>query len=146
MGRDLYVGIDLAIAKNKRLPVCVAENKLGRFDVLPLRKEIDPSLFPKGSGNRAFLSKSVRGQFVEATIRLFVEIEAKFSGRIRVIAIDAPRAPANNSDGRECERELNRRNWSCFSTPTASKFCQISKAATTTSPKGDQNNACLMQI
>ena len=125
--KPAYAGIDVAFAKQKRLPLVVCTREEGRLVPLPLRsaRGLVP---PRGSGNRASLSAGSVEAFTAATLTYLRQVEEAFAVSIDRIAIDAPSAPA--LDGRRrAERALDARGFSCFATPTAEQFDEIRRKA-----------------
>lgn len=117
---DMFVGIDLAIAKRKRLPICVVVRSHGRLEPLPLLKTGVQEL-PRGSGNAAIIDEQVATEFAEQTLAYLKSVERAFDGRICGVAIDAPSSPAI-SGRRACELAMDALGISCFATPTQTGF------------------------
>jgi hypothetical protein len=124
MLKTAYVGIDVACAKKKRLPLAVCVNSVGRLETIPLRDwSIRP---PLGEGNLMALESEFQARFAEDTIRYLREVEAHFSVRIKRIAIDAPSEPRSaNAKGRQCELALGSAHLSYFQTPSSVDFEEI---------------------
>jgi hypothetical protein len=118
----VYVGIDVACAVGKRLPICVVSVA---DPVMPLMipKHLGAAI-PRGAGNREIISPSpfreVAGDVVNA-IRLVLE---EMDWRVQRIAIDAPAAPPFAAP-RASESELGRLGLSSFRTPAASDWAGI---------------------
>lgn len=126
---DAFVGIDLAFAKNKRLPVCLATWRDGRLVPLPLAGKEVPAP-PRGSGNIATLDPDAVGQFAEATANYLYDLQEHFGVTIRRIAIDAPSDAKRPGAGRrQAEVALDHRRISCFTTPSADGFEAIKTRA-----------------
>lgn len=112
---DVYMGIDVAVATSKRLPICVLDT---RGHIVPARwKKIE-----RGPGNRALianrnLAKEWADRVAEA---IRVELE---QGHLecQVIMVDAPSAPAQKGR-RQCEEELKNAGVSFFQTPPLEEF------------------------
>jgi hypothetical protein len=86
MPKTAYVGIDVACAKKKRLPLAVCVHPVGRLETMPLR---DWSTRPPlGEGNLMALETEFQERFAEDTARYLREVEAHFSVKIKRIAID----------------------------------------------------------
>jgi len=114
---ELFVGIDLAIAKHKRLPVAVCEADCGAMHFLSLRKDFVAP--PSGIGNAAALNKARRAEFVAAIVAWLAEVETAQKRSIGCVAIDAPSSPCHeNRQRRLAEIDLGRSGLSCFATPT----------------------------
>jgi hypothetical protein len=121
---ELYVGIDLAISKHKRLPIAACEAAMGRIGFLKLRREFPRP--PVGIGNAGALDVRKRANFVAETMRWLRELERLQGRSIVRIAIDAPSAPCREGCRRRlAELGLDRAGISCFSTPTRSEFHRI---------------------
>ena len=100
--KPAYVGIDLAFAKRKRLPIAVCTWRDGRLVPEPLRLlSYDP---PRGYGNAAVLNRDVVSDFVEAAADYIGDVCDQLDLSPQRVAIDAPRAPRRP--------DLRRRAWS----------------------------------
>lgn len=124
-----YVGIDVAFAKGKRLPVafCVWQN--GGLIPLPIACREAP-VPPRGMGNAATLIPSHVGAFAEDTAKYLRELEAYTGIPIKRIAIDAPSGPkARGAHRRKAEKALDALGISCFTTPSEEEFLQIADKA-----------------
>jgi hypothetical protein len=122
---DGFVGIDVAFAKRKRLPVCVAAWQHGRLVPFLVADRRAPAP-PRGSGNAATLNSEVIAKFANDTAAYLRQLEAHFSVTIRRIAIDAPSEPKGNGcKRRQAECALDDRGISCFTTPSAKEFEDI---------------------
>ncbi len=117
--RAAYVGIDVAFAKKKRLPICVCTVEHGKPTPLALRASFQEP--PAGRGNKAALLKSHRTTFAEAVKAWLLRLQEDKDLTIQRIAIDAPRDYAQGQR-RDCERAMDRRGISCFATPTRKDF------------------------
>lgn len=125
---DAFAGIDVACAKQKRLPVSVVVRRNGIAEPLPLRK--CGILPPLGAGNRRALDQRWRSEFVEATYDYLRALEAHFGITIRRIAIDAPSDPkAEGMERRRCERALAGDRIPYFPTPSPEEFEEIVRCA-----------------
>ena len=130
MGRKrAFAGIDVAIAKKKRLPVCVAVWNGSRLKPLSLRSSNSP-VPPRGKGNaRALLPEDVAG-FCQATLQYLQELERRYGIEIARVAIDAPSDP--KQDGmrrRAAEVAIDRRRIRCITTPSTTEFAEIRRRA-----------------
>jgi hypothetical protein len=118
-----YVGIDLAIAKSKRLPIVIARWMDDRLVPLRLR-DPDGPLPPKGPGNVAtVLDPGAVRAFVEQAASYVETVAARHGLRIRRIAIDAPsdyRSP--DLSRRAAEVAMDRAGIRCFTTPSRDDF------------------------
>lgn len=121
---EAYVGIDVAFAKKKRLPVCVSVLQEGSLIPLPLRHhDLKP---PLGSGNRAALDSNVRQTFARDVRDYLRGVERAEGVSIRKVAIDAPSAPRRSGiTRRAAERAMDHRHINCFATPSSEEFESI---------------------
>jgi hypothetical protein len=120
-----FVGIDVAFAKGKCLPVCVCLREGVRIRPLPLAT-ISTLRPPVGRGNAATLDADGLAQFADQVAEYLRKVESHFAVAIRRIGIDAPSDP--RSDGtrrRQAEAALDVRRISCFTTPSAADFARI---------------------
>ena len=118
---DAFLGIDVAFAKRKRLPVAAV-----RWDadvLMPWRlADRDAPAPPRGCGNVATLDDALLAGFADDVVKYLRELEHHFGFRIRRIGIDAPSDP--RPDGiarRRAEVALDGRRISCFTTPSVSR-------------------------
>jgi hypothetical protein len=117
-------GIDVAFAKGKPLPIVVCRTRGDVVEPLPLRRA--KATPPRGRGNALALQPEVRRAFAEETAAYLHAVEEEFELRIERIAIDAPSDPKQSGSARRaCEREMDRRNISCITTPDAEQFDSI---------------------
>src|SRR5918993_1481185 len=122
---DAFAGIDVAFAKRKRLPVCVATWQHGRLVPLPLADRSAPPS-PRGSGNVATLDSATVDTFADETARYLRAVEEHFGVAIRRIAIDAPSDPKPHGvKRRRSECCLDNQKISCFTTPGLEEFAAI---------------------
>jgi uncharacterized protein DUF429 len=118
-------GIDVAVAKSKRLPVCVCVRQDGALQPLALRHSALP-LAPQLPGNIAVVEPEVRQQLAEATANYLREIQHHFSFEITRIAIDAPSAPRPMGVSvRKAEEALGRAGIRYIHTPDVETFARI---------------------
>lgn len=119
--RDVFVGIDVAFAKKKRLPVSVCRVVDGCLKPLPLGTEFDKP--PAGFGNKAALDPACRDSFALSVVAWLKKLEAVEGLRIVRVAIDAPSGYCSERlKWRLCERALDGAGISCFATPTKRQF------------------------
>lgn len=111
MGR-LFVGIDLAVAKGKQLPVCLATNDGARLHLFPRCEG-----YPHGPGNEQLVREPRAAAAFAVTVAGFLEATARKLGLpIFRISIDAPRTlRPPDVPARACETALG---LSLFTTPT----------------------------
>jgi len=132
----VYVGIDVAYAKRKRLPICVGKRNGAALDVLPLRDSFPKP--PAGRGNIAALSEVECKTFAKAVAVWLRKLEDEKGLDIKRIAIDAPR---NHAVGhRRCaECAMDELGINCFTTPTKAEFDEkINKTRTHLDAGGEE--------
>jgi Protein of unknown function (DUF429) len=119
--RPGYVGIDLAIAKNKHLPVVVCTWEQGHLIPQPLRRlSLTP---PQGRGNAATLDRGAVQGFAREATTYVAGVCDRLGLRPTRIGIDAPSAPrSSNVARRAAETALDQAGISCFATPSANEF------------------------
>jgi hypothetical protein len=114
MTPDVYVGIDVACAKRKRLPICFAAIQGGRLRPLAVPVHCARK-FPRGKGNVEVREPDPFAADAIA-LRQAIQQTAEFLGwRIARIAIDAPAVPPRTGM-RACEKKLNELRLSVFTT------------------------------
>ena len=113
-----FIGIDVAFAKRKRLPVSVCTWREDRLTPAPLRDlPVEP---PRGYGNVATLDAAVVGTFARAAVDYVESVCKLLDVSPRRIAIDAPSAPrVEGVRRRAAEAAMDRAAISCFTTPSA---------------------------
>ena len=107
-----YVGIDVACAKGKRVPLCFVNYQGNQLVPQPITAELRRRI-PKGLGNVEIKSEHPFRLSADALASALVEIAAERDWNIRCVAIDAPAAPPEQGT-RSCERELSKAGISCF--------------------------------
>ena len=120
--QDAFVGIDVAFAKKKVLPLSVCIRPAGRpLEILPLRVSFEKP--PAGRGNVRALDEPVRRRFGEDVLAWLGKLERAKRLKVRRIAIDAPSDYCRDASGRRAaERSLDASGISCFATPTEEEF------------------------
>jgi hypothetical protein len=120
-----FVGIDLAFAKSKRLPVAFCVWDAGRLIPLPIACPQAP-VSPRGMGNAATLDPSKVAAFAESTATYLRHLETYTGLPIKRVAIDAPSRPKrNDATRRKAEEALDDLGISCFTTPSEREFGEI---------------------
>jgi hypothetical protein len=111
--KSIYVGIDLAIAKNKLLPICFCQWEGKCLIPLPTRSlRLEP---PRGNGNLAVLDERLITQFVEEAAAYISAVTRELGGSVERIGIDAPRTPrADQSARRKAEVAMDVAGISCY--------------------------------
>jgi hypothetical protein len=122
--RSGFVGIDLAIAKNKHLPVVVCTWEHDHLIPQPLRRlNLTP---PRGRGNAATLDRNSVQSFAREAAAYVAAVCDRLELNPMRIGIDAPSAPRSpHLVRREAEVALDRAGIGCFATPSASEFDDI---------------------
>lgn len=118
---DVFVGIDVAFAQKKRLPIVIARWQDGRLVPFPLRTLLFQP--PRGAGNAATLDEAAVRRFAGEAVD-YVEAVCRFLNATPVrIALDAPSMPTPHGESRrKAERALDAEGISCFTTPSAEAF------------------------
>lgn len=122
---EAFVGIDVAFAKRKRLPVCVCVREGERIAPLALAtvRALRP---PVGSGNAATLNSDGLARFADQVAAYLCQVESHFGVTICRIGIDAPSSPRRDDLARrQAEAALDARRISCFTTPSRADFVRI---------------------
>jgi hypothetical protein len=115
---EAFVGIDVAFAKKKRLPVCFCVRNNQRLRVVPLNSRDLPKP-PAGRGNRAAIDPKKVKRFALETFRYLRSLEESLGLAVRIIALDCPRRPKeNDSTTRMADAAIRRCGISCFETPS----------------------------
>jgi predicted nuclease with RNAse H fold len=126
--RGVFVGIDVACAKKKRLPICVCEVRDKKLTPLPLRTAFAKP--PAGFGNKAALQAATRKEFATAVTDWLRKLETDMGITVQRIAIDAPSDYCDaRLTRRLSERALDRAGIRCFTTPTRKQFDEKIRAA-----------------
>lgn len=119
-----FIGIDVACAKGKRLPIAVGSWHGSRFLPLPLRTLGLPP--PRAAGNVLALDPAWREEFAQQVVDYVRHVEARCNVTIKRVGIDAPASyRAEAADCRASERELGLARISYFKTPTRTGFGEI---------------------
>ena len=121
-----YVGVDVAFAKRKHLPVCVCVRRDDRLTPLPLRGgSVAP---PRGSGNSATLDRTVVRRFARDAARYIEAVARDHHLDIVRIAIDAPRDyRGGDTSRRSAELAMDDAGISCYATPSKQDFARIKR-------------------
>ena len=120
---EVYVGIDVAFAKNKYLPISVCFHKDSKLCPILLKSKstVTP---PRGSGNAAIVQNiQLIKKFTHDTLRYLQEVEKSFGVTIKRIAIDAPSHPKKDGEKRrKAELGLDKKRINCITTPSTKQF------------------------
>jgi hypothetical protein len=123
----IYVGIDVACAVGKRLPICLVE---AGHPVTPINIPSDlAAAIPRGLGNREITSTLPYQKAAQDVVRALKRIADEMGWHIERVAVDAPAAPPANGP-RSSEAELGRLGLSSFRTPAASDWAGIQEKCT----------------
>lgn len=135
----VYVGIDVAFAKRKYLPVSICLREEDRLVPLPLRSAtVKP---PRGQGNIAILKDIVVQQFAQKVVTYLEKVAHTENLNIIRIGIDAPRdyRPVGKKL-RYAEEELGKKGISYFKTPSRKDFEHIKRKAKDHLDSGGKEN------
>lgn len=120
--REAFVGIDVAMANGKRLPVVACVRGEGRLLPLSLNSTRSPRP-PKGCGNCGIVAPGVAAGLSEATAAYLRAVEQQFGITIMRIGIDAPSAARPDDVAlRRAEAALDANGISYIQTPSLSAF------------------------
>jgi len=129
----VYLGIDVACAAGKRLPICVVSAGPS-YTPLIIPKSL-AGLVPRGLGNKEIVADKPFREIASVIASALKRIMSEMGWGIERIAIDAPAAaPARGS--RASEDELGRCSLSYFRTPSAFAWAEIRKACANHMRKG----------
>ncbi len=121
--RSAYVGVDVAFAKGKYLPISVCVRQEGLLTPLPLKGRLG---WPRGNGNVAALEEHNVQQFARDTATFLEKVSRDENLQIVRIAIDAPSDyRAEDVARRSAESAMDAEGVSCFTTPSRSDFERI---------------------
>ena len=121
---DVYIGIDVACAKNKYLPLVMCYWENGRL--LPLLLANYHIKAPQGRGNALTLKDSENNALADDVASYIEKICSDHSVNPVRIGIDSPLIPRNNNKPRRlAEQALDRAGISCYTTPSADDFIEI---------------------
>ncbi len=119
---SVFVGIDVACAINKRLPICVVSTGP---KLMPLAI---PGLLarhiPRGLGNKEIVAAEPFREATRGVVSAIVHIANQMAWNVERIAVDAPAAPPG-SGSRASENELGRLGLSSFRTPAVPNWKTI---------------------
>jgi predicted nuclease with RNAse H fold len=120
----VYLGIDVACAIGKRLPICVVVVPPG-YPLMPLTipKHLAAAI-PRGVGNEEITAVAPFRGAALGVVRAISQILGERRWHVERIAVDAPAAPPA-AGSRASESELGRLGLSSFRTPTASAWTSI---------------------
>ncbi|HEY5105697.1 MAG TPA: DUF429 domain-containing protein [Caulobacteraceae bacterium] len=117
---QVFIGIDVACAKDRRLPVCFALRRDGRLEPAELRRALLDRI-PRGTGNREVALAAPYAEKTRAVAAAIAGISREMGWRVERIAVDAPAAPGRQG-GRRCEIDLFGAGLSAFKTPSVDEW------------------------
>jgi len=134
-----FVGIDVAMAKKKPLPISVCICERGKLTPLSLQGLKLPH--PRGFGNKRGLDSDATKKYALDTLHYLVEIQNKYDLSIACIAIDAPsNYRLETIPRRMAEQAMDKKKISCFATPSNFEFQEIIGKATQHLQNGGAEN------
>ena len=119
---SVYIGIDVACATGKRLPICVV-SPAHPITPLSVPKHLAAAI-PRGVGNQEITAAAPFEKAAREVVGAVRRIEIEMGWRVERIAIDAP-ASAPERGARASETELGRRGLSSFRTPAKGVWAAI---------------------
>lgn len=113
---SVFIGIDVACAAGKRLPICVVSPA---HPLMPIKipKSL-AGLIPRGVGNKEIAAAAPFRSTARGAVSAISRIAAEMGWQVERIAVDAPAAPPG-AGSRVSEIELGRAGLSSFRTPPA---------------------------
>lgn len=123
MKTPVFVGIDVACARRKRLPICVAAFNQYRLEPLKLPLEIARDV-PLGLGNGEILSANPFRTSATTLAGALARGESEYGWNITRVAVDAPAAPPAIGE-RLAEKALRSCGLSSFQTPDDARWLEI---------------------
>lgn len=119
----IFVGIDVACARKKRLPVCLAQLIGSRLEPVDPPPEFTRAL-PLGRGNEEIRNADPFKSAAVEVAETLVRGAKKYSWIILRVAVDAPAAPPKKGE-RASERALTECGLPSFQTPDEERWRQI---------------------
>lgn len=118
---DVFIGIDVACAKGKYLPLVICSQENGRLIPLPLgHYQIKP---PRSLGNALTLYDDVNKAFANDVASYIETVCDAFHLNPVRIGIDSPLRPRDNRlKRRVAEQALDKAGIRCYTTPSADDF------------------------
>lgn len=117
---EVFVGIDVACAKSKRLPICVARKEGNKLIPLEFRAEL-----PRGPGNIEITKSQPFRGLAKSIAFGFEEVCREKGWHVKRVAIDAPASAPAAGQQRLCEDEMSKRKISFFQTPDVARWDEI---------------------
>lgn len=119
----VFVGIDVACANGKRLPICFAQWERDRLTPLKIPTPLARAI-PRGIGNGAVQDAAPFAELAAAVTAAIENILREMKWTIARVAIDAPASPGLLGP-RQCEAALTKAGLSVFKTPNVSQWPDI---------------------
>jgi len=116
----IFIGIDVACAKGKRLPICCVTKKGRRIEPIDLPDDVKGAI-PRGPGNIEIQQPQPFRSLAAEVAGALYKLAADGTYSIERIAIDAPAKGPTHSE-RHSERQLFDRRQSCFKTPIQKRW------------------------
>ena len=118
----VFVGIDVACAVNKRLPICVVS--AGReLTPMMIPKNLAATI-PRGVGNKEITAGTPFREAAHGVASALKSIASHMGWQVERVAVDAP-AAAPETGSRLSENELGQRGLSSFRTPATAAWLGI---------------------
>lgn len=118
----VYIGIDVACAVGKKLPICVVS---AGYPLMPLAVPRHlAGLIPRGAGNKEVAAAKPFQKAAQGVVSTINRIVDEAGWKVERIAVDAPAAPPA-AGCRLSENELARLGLSSFTTPSLSTWSGI---------------------
>lgn len=118
---DVFIGIDVACAKGKYLPLVICSQEKERLIALPLANYQIKA--PRGLGNALTLNDKVNNSFANDVANYIETVCEAFNLNPARIGIDSPLRPRDNHlKRRAAEQALDKAGISCYTTPSSNDF------------------------
>ena len=118
---DVFIGIDVACAKDKYLPLVICTRQNGQLLPFPLANYQIKS--PRGLGNALTLHEKVNQAFANDVARYIETVCVTYQLNPVRIGIDSPLRPRDNRLKRRlAEQALDKAGISCYTTPSRDDF------------------------
>lgn len=117
---DVFVGIDVACARSKPLPICVVKREGEKVIPVEFREE-----FPCGPGNKEITEPCPFRALARLVTMKFVEFCEGKRWHVKRVAIDAPASAPSAGQRRSCEENMSKLRLSSFQTPDVGRWEEI---------------------
>jgi len=118
----VFVGIDVACAVNKRLPICVVSAG-HQLTPMMIPKNLAATI-PRGVGNKEITAGTPFRESAHGVASALKSIASHMGWQVERVAVDAPAAPPETGS-RLSENELGQRGLSSFRTPATAAWLGI---------------------